>query len=510
MISNGNGIDPQTLGTRRSWGCLATIVVAFLVLRVPLMYRQPGGQDEDYYAVPGWTILQAGVPRIPYLPARNRQSVFYKADEVLLALPPAYFYWQAAVYAVTGPGYGPGRLASALAGLVAVLLVYELGRCLYRSERVALVAAGLYSLARVFFFPATFARPDMLCATFCLAAIWAAWHWQRGRRPGWLAAAGAFAGLAMLTHPFALVACLQLAGWVLLSRNGWKARLRNVLLLGGVAASVFACWLPLVLFYPEHFLTQFGNNVLQRSGPGLLWRLLTPWESVPVQYRLFLEHCGLTQSLLLFGGLLLATILDCRRRDEGATTALLLAWSSVYLMVVCLGQHPAKGYWCYPGALLFLCVGRTIEAGGLWLGRDCHTGRRRLAETIGTLVLLALMAPGSGLRVWATHARLWSDQDYNAPAFAEAMLRQLPGDAEYLVDVSYVLNFYLAGRQTVLALNIETYFAAAGQRYDYLVVSRTGIEQDLPQQLAGQWVRSYGNRDDPLACYAEVYRATRQ
>ena len=128
------------------------------------MFAQAGGQDEDYFAVPGWTILREGVPRIPYVPSRDLEGVFYKADEALLALPPLYFYWQACVYAVVGPGYAQARLASAIAGAVAIVLVYFLGRSFQLAEPAALWGAGLYSMSRLFFFPATTARPDMLCS----------------------------------------------------------------------------------------------------------------------------------------------------------------------------------------------------------------------------------------------------------------------------------------------------------------------------------------------------------
>lgn len=76
----------------------------------PLIYRQAGGQDEHLFAVPGWTVAREGVPRIPYVPGRDPASVFYRADEALFALPPAYFYWQAPFFLVLPAGYGTARL----------------------------------------------------------------------------------------------------------------------------------------------------------------------------------------------------------------------------------------------------------------------------------------------------------------------------------------------------------------------------------------------------------------
>jgi len=69
---------------------LAIVAAAFLVLRVPLMSRQQGATDEAFFAVPGRTILQEGIPRIAYLPVRDKASVFYQADKVLFCLHSAY------------------------------------------------------------------------------------------------------------------------------------------------------------------------------------------------------------------------------------------------------------------------------------------------------------------------------------------------------------------------------------------------------------------------------------
>ena len=78
------------------------------------MYRQPGGQDEDYYAVPGLMCLRTGIPSLPHVPALNQESVFFRADKAIFAEPPLYFYLQAVFYAVLPDVYGTARLATAV------------------------------------------------------------------------------------------------------------------------------------------------------------------------------------------------------------------------------------------------------------------------------------------------------------------------------------------------------------------------------------------------------------
>lgn len=496
----------ETRVPRRSWLILAVIVIAFLAVRLPVMYRQAGGQDESDFAVPGWTILREGVPRIPYMPSRYEKGVFYKADVALFTLPPAYFYWQAGFYAVFGPSHGTARLASTAAGLVAVWLVYWLGRQLYRDERAALWAAGLYSLSRVFYFPCLFARPDMLCGAVGLGAIACTWKWSRTGLPRWVAAAGALVGLGMLTHPFAIVYAMQVGAWVLFGGSGWKGRIRDVALLGVTSAAVFACWLPLILAYPEVFRVQFFNNVLDRSGPGLLQRLVLPFGPLRYQGELLLEHAGVWQLGLMAGGLLAATAHDLRagvrRASPGPVTAVVLAWTATYLLIACQGEHPTKGYWCYPGAFLFLCVGRMVSV----VSDRLRGVLPRPALWCGAALLIALLLPGAGLRATATHVRHWSDEDYDSRRFIRRVLKDLPPDARLLVDPAHVFETYLEGRTTVAAKVTPFSFDATGVPYDALIACRYDLEQGVPGRLRGRLVRAYGRSDEPFACYAVLYR----
>lgn len=493
-------------GTRSRWAnwVLAAMLVGFLGLRGPLMFRQPGGQDEDWFAIPGWTVAREGIPRVPYAPSRDPKGAFYKADQALFALPPAYFYWQAPLYWILPAGYGTSRLASGIAGLIAVWLVYRLGVAFYQDHVAALWAAGLYSLSRVFYFPAMFARPDMLCGMFGLAAVLMAWRWQQARRWRDLTASGLLLGLGMLTHPFAIAFCLQVGLWVLIGGRGWR-RFLAAGVLTGCALLAFSLWLPLILAYPDIFEVQFRNNVLDRSGPGLLIRFVLPWQYIVYQSRLLLEHAGVLQTALMALGLLIATLFDWRRTEPGPRTALGLAWSGLYLLAVCQGEHPTKGYWCYTGALVFVCVGRAVAE----LGRGICGSWPRVVQSFVTLaggvLLVAAMIPGSGIRTWVAHLRHWNDVAYNSPRFVRELLETIPPNARLLVDPAYVCDAYLAGRPTILAVTDRFYFQATDFPYDVLIAGPYCLRAGIPDQLNGTFVRAAGVPDDPFACYAEIY-----
>lgn len=485
---------------RRSLAILAAILTGFVILRGPILWRQPGGLDEEYYAIPGLTVLREGIPRMPHVPQRDPARPFYLADQALFAEPPFSFYWQALFYAVLPDTYGAARTASAIAALATIVLVYELGRTLYRNERAALWAAGLYSLARTFYFPAITARPDMLCTAFGLGALLCLAHWHEARKTGLLVLAGVLLGLGGLTHPFALAYALQAAVWAFVASQGSR-RVLHPGILAASAMGVFALWLPLIAQYPEAFRSQFLNNILDPTGPGLLARLVWPWASLRHHAWMISGHLGAIQFSLLLGGAFVAAVSDLWRREDGPVIACLLAWSSIYLLAAAAGLHPTQYFWCYPTALLCVCTGRATT-----IGLDALTWRPAWIKAAAAVLLIALMLPGAGLRTWLAHIRHWNHIDYNAPAFARRMLADLPADARYTVDREFALDFLAAGRRVLLAETYPVYFSAENFSYDYLIISRHGLDEDLPDQMDGELIRTYGDREDLFACYAEIYR----
>ena len=514
----------QPTSWKRSVVILGVIVAGFLILRVPLMSRQQGGTDEAFFAVPGKTILQEGIPRIPYLPVRDKTSVFYQADKVLFCLPPAYFYWQAVFFGLLPDSFLTARLASATSGLLMLGILYLLGRQFLGSDNAGLWAAGLFSLSRLFYFPATSTRPDMLCGMWGLAAVMAAWKWSRDRDQKSLAGTGVLLGLGLLTHPYAIVYCLQIGLWVLLAKQTWRRRLQDTLFLVTCTVATFLLWVPLILLDPEVFWLQFSNNVLERAGPGLLARCLMPWQSLTHHFQLLVEHAQIPQLVLLLGGLTTATLLAIRHRQRSLTTLVLLTWTSIYLLVTISGVHPVKGYWCYPGGLLFLCTGYSISC----FLRTASWPASSLATT-GTTILLALllMAPGLGLRTWLSNITNWSNAAYNQPALIRQVLQQLPSDSRLYVDPAFVFDAYLTGAQVTFGsltdIPVPTKNQAAknqatlsetptpaGLAYDYLVVGPLGRQQNVAKQFQGQLVDTFGSPQDPFACFIQLYRVPRQ
>lgn len=494
----------------RHWQ-LATICIVFVALRLPVACRQIPAQDEDYFAVPGLTILREGIPRIPYMPSRNPEGAFYKADELLFTLPPLYFYWQALVYVFVGPSTAAARLASMLCGVAAIIVVYRLALHWIRDERAALWAAGLYAASRIIYFPVLIARPDMLCGLLGLSTLLAVAHWTVARRPLWLLAAGLSIGGNALTHPFAIVPAIQATMWVVIATHGWRARFRNVATLAAAATPVFLLWGLLIVQHPEAFRLQFFNGVLNQSGPGLIARLIMPLESLRIQWPIFVEHVGSPQAVLMLAGAVAAAAICVRRPEAGWRTLTALTWSALYLHVAFVGRHPTKGYWCYTGALMFVCVGgaiaRYFNPPSAPTPNPFAHARLRFRTLAALTLAAAIMLPGAGLRTVVAHLRHWNDINYDAPRFTQELLKAVPSDAKLVVDPGYIFDFYRAGRDVTLALDYAFFFSVRGAEYDYVVAGPYSLRDKVPEALNAEFVQSYGDRHDLFACYAETYRS---
>ncbi len=523
-VSNASHTALPSGGVRAASGWLGLIAFEFLLLRLPVMYLQPGGQDEEFYAVPGVTILQCGIPRMPHIPARNPESAFYRSDEALFSEPPLYFYFQALFYSVLPVVYGTARLASAVAGVWLLVFTFRISQMIGGTITASLWAAGLFSFSRWFYFPATSARPDLLCAAFGLAAICSILRWQQGRNLRDLIFAGISLGLGGLTHPFAIIYAMQMGIWVAFVSRRWH-RVLNPLLLAGIAVAVFSAWFPLIAMFPEVFQVQFRNQFGGVADQSLAERFFSPWPSLLYHFGMMWAHIGAIQFLLVTVGLIASTWIAWRQNQAGLKIICLLTWTSVFLLCVLIGpHHPVIGYWSYPAALMFICLGAamgrlsdTLVAliapadqtpnSAVLSGDVPKEGRRGMVIAIMTVAVLCSLLPGSGLRTLAVHLRHWGDTNYNSPRFARELIDSLPHEGVYVVDTQFLLDFLAAGRQTLLANRFPVYFKVDEFDYDWLIISRSSRENGLAEAMQGALVRTAGNESDKFACFAEIYRS---
>lgn len=487
----------------RLW--LALIMVIVLAWQVPLFGRTKAGQDENFYGVPGMMILRTGLPQIPYIPSRDPETIYYHSDEVLYTLPPLGFYLEAAVHLVLGDGLGPARMASMIAGLVAVLIVCDLARRWSGSRRAALLAAASYLFSRAFLFPATTARPDMAAIAFGLGAVWSVSRDDRRWRD--VVLGGALAGLSMLCHPLGLVPTAQVGLALLVGNRCWKRKLGEATAYSVVALAAFGLWLPMIALHPELFRIQFGGNVLDRAGPGLGETILALPGVVAFQSWNAFDHVGPIQGGLYGLGTLWLMREVGRGADRGRLRRVLFhAVAAVVLLVLVMGRHHIRNYYGYPAALLSVPVGLMLDRLASRLG--AKVGSTRATAIVAAALVLA-MVPGSGLRVLGAHLRHWDDPNYRVGPFVDRIAADLPPGALVAADGSYVLEFFLRDRPVVEAIVDPFYYNVRLEPFEYAVFGPIGLEQIRPEIEGLELVRTYGDRDDPFGLYAELYRRVR-
>ncbi|MEW6742340.1 MAG: glycosyltransferase family 39 protein [Planctomycetota bacterium] len=320
--------------------------------------------------------------------------------------PPLYFWAAAAVGALTGSlNAWQARLPSALAGLVTLLLCYELGRRLV-DRRTAFLGALMLLATPQWVYIAQRVALDMLLSMWVVASVLchvrALENLDAGRRRrAWWWHASMFAcwGSAVLTKgPVGVVVpLLGLLGGAAL-KSPW-CRLRAIPWLRGlgILLVVVALWL-----VPALLLTDgaFATEVLWRQSAGRMQDSFAHaqpfWyfaQTFPVNF--------LPWSLVLIGGLV--WLWRMRRRAEGgsdftargaAAGCFLGAWLlAVLLFFSCIsGKRAVYLMPIYPAAALLaaIVVGRVFV---MWPRAIVRTSQA--AATLAVLV-------GAGMFVWCS------------------------------------------------------------------------------------------------------------
>lgn len=479
------------------------VLLVFLLVRLPAMYLAPAGEDEDCYAVPGLTILENGVPRLPHVPARNRDAVYYRADQGLYAEPPLYFYWQSAFYAIFPKTLGTARLSSAVAGLLVLAAVFRIARWCNVGTLAATAGCLALSLSRWFFFPATRTRPDILCALFGLIAILLMTRWLERRRRRDLCSLGIAIGLGGLCHPIAIVYAVQIAVWIGLSTTGWK-RLTAPGLVAAIALLTTTLWLPLIALAPEVFEVQFRNQFLAVAGESASSGLSRLAEAFVYHGASVWWFIGPIQCVLCVASLAFCLIVRDSQAPRLRTLALLSVTGFFLTAAVVGSHHRIFGYFLYPAALTFPLLARILERAASSLLR---TGIRETTwQWRGATILVALLLPGSGLRPFWMYARHGNEVEYNAPAFARVLMEHIPADAVCIVDPAYAVEFVAHGRPTLLAEIRPKVFPVQNERADYLVIGRQSIRDDVLRLFDAELTFSAGRQEDLNTCFAQIYK----
>jgi hypothetical protein len=217
-------------------GVALALLAAALLLRVGLVIATPhyrlGSDAADYDRHARSLAAGHGYPASTVAPGGGPTAL----------RPPGYPVFAGAVYLVTGPRPNAVRLVQALLGALTAALTGLL------AARVWGTRAGLFALGVAAVFPpllaiGTAVTPEALFLPLELAAVLALLVHRDGRRLRWALAAGALAGLAILTRQNGAVILIPLAlgAWGLPPRRSARGAAPAVALLAA-AALVVAPW----------------------------------------------------------------------------------------------------------------------------------------------------------------------------------------------------------------------------------------------------------------------------
>jgi 4-amino-4-deoxy-L-arabinose transferase-like glycosyltransferase len=226
------------------------IGLALLLMATGLGLRDPWPADEPRFALVARDMLRSGDWMIP------RVGGDLYADK-----PPVFFWLMAAAMAVTGSMRIGFLLPSLLAGMGAVVLVYDLLRRV-RGREVAFAGGLMLLLTFQFVWQFRQAQIDgVLCFFTTLSLYGLLRHLFAGPALGWFFVGWAVAGLGVITKGVGFLPLLALIPFVVLAARGWPVTVPHrdprwwlgpVFFLGAIAL-----W-----FVPMMLVTSAGGELL--------------------------------------------------------------------------------------------------------------------------------------------------------------------------------------------------------------------------------------------------------
>jgi 4-amino-4-deoxy-L-arabinose transferase-like glycosyltransferase len=261
---------------------------------------------------------------------------------------PVMLYWlQRTSYSIFGVNEFAARLPSVLAGLISVLLLYELGRRMFGAG-TGFGAAVILASSIEFCMLAHAATPDSTLLMFTLLTLYFFWLGSEPNRRWWFVPTAAASGLAMLTKGIVGVALpgLVVLLYLLWNREVWRVWDKR-LVWGIVAATVVAApWYILVtvdtrgefakkFFIHEHF-DRLRTPLENHSGPpfyhvAAILVLFAPWSiflGATVWYAVRSARRGA----------------DSEPNPETRAHRFLLSWIICYLMVFSIAATKLPNY----------------------------------------------------------------------------------------------------------------------------------------------------------------------
>ncbi len=179
-----------------------------------------------------------------------------------------------------------GRLLTLAFGTGAIVLVFLVGRQLFHSPRVGLLAALLLAISPTNVTHSRYITPDTFVVFFAVFSLWAAVQvYQRGRTRDYLLA-GVLAGLTASTkyNGALILVCLIAAHFLHAGWRGWQDRRLYLACAASVLAFVFTT--PFAILDPTKFMADlslearhYATGHAGGEGNAALWYVTYLWQA---------------------------------------------------------------------------------------------------------------------------------------------------------------------------------------------------------------------------------------
>ncbi|MEN6536788.1 MAG: glycosyltransferase family 39 protein [Bryobacteraceae bacterium] len=366
---------------------LAAWALTLAILVIAAWHRLPW-TDEANFSSPAYNLAKHGFFGTTTLDPDATHLL--RIDQRTYWVMPLHSFLLAGWLLIFPPTVFSVRLFTVLLVPLLGWLTFRLARSLTGDRLIALVSATLLPLEYVFLYTGSWARPDVLCAVFGLAALCSYMDYRErdlGRAVRW---AAFFLALSGLTHPNAL---LHVAGLIVLAVWLDRKRLARKQLLG--AATVGLLTVSPYLFYISRdfqaFVQQMTVNTLgnDRWASGfnpfvVLWRELV--ERYGRAYGLLSPSLAprLKSVVLLSLGSALALFLFNRKARITQNVKQVLGLWAVYFTVQCLFNQKLSVYLIHILPLYAMLA----AAAAVYISRR---SRGLAVATVAWLVLVALV-----------------------------------------------------------------------------------------------------------------------
>jgi len=216
--------------------------------------------DEPWESITAYSLITDGRIYNPVLEGRAGWDEVFLEPRMLLT------FLVGGSFAFFGPGVIQGRLVSVLFGLLLVSAIYILGKRIF-SPRAALLASWCIAIETMIFIGSRTIRPDIYVAFFDATVILLILRAQNisSGAMRYFIIAGAFTGIALWTHPNALLILASAAALLLVQEGRTILSSKRFRLCSAAATAAF---LPYVLYVTiqdaDHSFSRFWLQLAGR------------------------------------------------------------------------------------------------------------------------------------------------------------------------------------------------------------------------------------------------------